>query len=361
MSDSRQDSTGDEVRCYAEPVLGFRIWALRDDKLHGAAYDQLWTRGENVAVCRRDSAPHETAPATGCRCGFNALHELPAPAWSSVGIYVMGAIAAWGEIEWHRTGFRAERACPIALCFDPANGAGRRAEVDAVAARYGIEAVPRAQLIEHASRFARSLAPPAPPPPAPVQPKPAPAGKRKLWEVAGGRGHWIARHVVADWWGGHVSVGVASGLAQRLDADARLLTLAPGSTVAEGDALAVLHTRSGSYAVASPVAGRVSGANGEVLDDPRLAAVEPSEGGWIVRLAPAGTLLDDCPLVWGRRGREQYDAFLARIGDERILDDVRLSHHLAGSRLRCAEEAVSLMRERLRHQATRHARRLQAA
>ena len=363
MSDSKEDPA-EEVRFYGEPVLGFRIWAARADALLGVAYEQLWKPGENVARCGQRPVRHE-APAQRCRCGFNALHGL-APAASAYGsLYVAGAIAAWGEIEWHRTGFRAERACVIALCVENGDDANRRRMIERIARAYGVEAVPRIRLAEHASRFARPLAPaPSQPPPrapVPVKPKLAPAGKRKLWEVAGGRGHWIARHVLVDWWGGHVSVGVASGLAQRLDADARLVTLAPGSAVAEGDALAVLHTRSGSYAVASPVAGRVGDANREVIEDPRVAAVEPSEGGWIVRVDPAGTLLDDCPLVWGRRGREQYDSFLARIGTERMLDDVRLSHHLAGTRLSCAEDAVSLMRERLRRQAARRARRLQAA
>lgn len=365
MSAGAEAGGEQEAPLYAEPVLGFRLWAARADALMGVTYEQLWKPGENVARCGSRPVRHE-APAPGCRCGFNALNQL-APEASLYGRrYVGGAIAAWGEIEMHATGFRAERACLIALCFEVPDDASRRRMIERIARAYRVQAVPRAQLAQHAAELARPLQ--GAPPVAAPRPRRRPAAKPRsssspgaLRRVAGGRGHWIGRHVLADWWGGHVAIGAARGLSQRVDAGARVLTVAPGSSVAEGDAVAVLHTREGSFAVAAPVGGRVTEVNPEATEDPRLAAVSPSEGGWLVRLKPDGALLDECPLVWGRRGREQYDAFLARVGAERMLDDVRLSTHLAGTRLSRAEDAVSLMRERLRHQAARQARRLQAA
>lgn len=340
---------------YVEPALGFRVWAVQGEALKGVAYPRAWKLGDNVASCGERS---HAAPAEHCRCGFNALHDLPPAATTYGGGYVAGAIAAWGEIELHRTGLRSEHACVIALCFDAGDSAERRAMIERVARAYGVEAVPRIRLREHASHFARSLDPRRSRPRCASAPEIDPD---KLRTVRGGRGHWIGRHVLVDWWGGSVSIGAASALAGRVDDATRLLTLTAGAEVAEGDAVAVLHTASGSFTVASPSAGRIVAVNEEVLRDPRLACVEPSEGGWLVQLRPGAALLDECPLVWGRRGREQYDAFVARVGRERALEDIALSRHLAGTRIGCAEDAVSLIRQRLRSQAACHARRLQAA
>ena len=143
--------------------------------------------------------------------------------------------------------------------------------------------------------------------------------------------------MIADWSaGGAVTVAMARGLSSRIDRNARLCTVAPGSEVDEGDAVAVLHTANGSFAIGSPAAGRVSAINPEAVLDPFLATVDPSEGGWLVELRPERLLLDECPLVWGRRGREQYEAFAARVGSERMLDEVRLASHVAGVRMSCA-------------------------
>ena len=354
MSDSGRGERGPD---FAEAVLGFRLWEMRGDALYGPAYDQRWVPGENVASCHVDQSHH--APVADCRCGFNAYHHrLPRP--SHYGDrYVAGAVAAWGEVEWHRTGFRAERGCAVALCFEAEDEGPRRAQIEAIARRYGVKAVRRVDLRVHAERFGRPLEPARPRNPAP---HPSPAGPRKLSLVAGGRGFWIGRHVIADWSpGGAVSVAMARGLSRHIDRSARLFTLAPGSKVAEGDALAVLHTANGSFAIDSPAAGQVSAINPEAVLDPFLATVDPSEGGWLVELRPEQLLLDECPLVWGRRGREQYEAFAERVGSERMLDEVRLSNHVASLRMSCAEDAVALMRERLQRQALRASERLQAA
>lgn len=342
---------------FAEPVLGFRIWEVRDGALFGPAYDQRWEPGENVADCR--GAHGHTAPAKDCRCGFNAYHDrLPRPTLYG-GRYVAGAMAAWGEIEWHRTGFRAERACAVALCFDPKDDRRRRAELEDLAGRYGIQLVPRLQLRAHAAHFGRSLGPPAPRRPAA---RPAPQPIKGLSPVPGGRGYWIGRHVVADWVsGGPVTVGMGKALARRVDRGARLLALAPGSEVAAGEAVAVLHSASGSFVVASPAPGIVEAVNEEALLDPLLATTDPSEGGWLVELRPQRQIVDECPLVFGRRGREQDDAYTARVGPDRALDEARLGEYVASLRMSCAEDAIALMRRRLARRAGYAARRLQAA
>jgi glycine cleavage system H lipoate-binding protein len=354
MSD---EATPERSPDYLEPLLGFRLWEIRDGILFGPAYDEPWAPGENVATCRQPT--NHVAPVDNCRCGFNAYHSRTPLASLYGKRYVAGAMAAWGDIETHKDGFRAERACVVTLCFELGDGPERRSQIDAVARRYGVEAVPRAMLHSYAAKFGRSLVPLRPRNPAPTTPSPT-TGKLRL--VGGGRGYWIGRHVLVDWSpGGRVSIAAAAGLARHVDERARVLTLAPGSAVAEGDAVAVIHTAVGSYAVGSPAAGFVSEVNGEVVADPRLAAVDPSEGGWLVRVKPDRSLLDECPLVWGRRGREQYELFASRVGPERMLDEVRLSSHLAATDLRCAQDAVELMRRRLKRQAERASARLQVA
>ena len=279
---SDADHPGEAGPDYIEPLLGFRLWEIRDGILVGPAYDELWAPGENVASCRQPT--NHVAPVDDCRCGFNAYHSRTPLASLYGKRYVAGAMAAWGEIETHKDGFRAERACVVALCFESGDGQGRRSAIDAVARRYGIESVPRSMLHAHAAKFGRSLVPLRPRNPAPTTPSPT-TGKLRL--VGGGRGYWIGRHVLVDWSpAGGVSIAAASGLARRVDGRARVLTLAPGSMVAEGDAVAVIHTADGSYALGSPAAGRVAEVNADVIADPRLAAVDPSEGGWLVRVKP---------------------------------------------------------------------------
>lgn len=348
---------------FAEPVLGFRIWALDDDgHLRGAAFDQLWTPGENVAVCRAGK-PHPTAPVAGCRCGFNALHARPPKAYQYGPGYVAGAIAAWGEIEWHRTGFRAERACVLGLCWDDFTSEARKRTIERAAKRYGVEVVPQERIVSHAGQFAHSLAPATPPPPKlPRQDAPVAEADPLSTGRPGARGYWIGRHVLVERRSRELSIGLAPALAHRIRRDARIVSVAAGERVAEGDAVAVLYTPSGSFSIDAPHAGTVLVANSDVLRDPLLAAADLSEGGWVVTLRMRSHAVPEAsPLIWGRRGREGYERFVARVGPDRMLDEVRLSRHLACKRVTCAEDAVSLMRERLRREAARANARLVAA
>jgi hypothetical protein len=108
-----------------EPVLGWRIWNLRDRRLESWAVDYCWEPGENAAICL---APHRracaTSPGLHCQCGFWAVWSpgqclaracaAAEPPW-----HVMGLVVGWGTVALHgREGFRAERAALRCLFTD---------------------------------------------------------------------------------------------------------------------------------------------------------------------------------------------------------------------------------------------------
>lgn len=124
-------------------IVGFRLWKPRRiDKgllrLTSTYIGAVWEPGANHAEHRPRSlgqsyrvwpedkyAPH-SAPAPECSCGLYAMHtpELAAPdpfgpaAYSPTSVpYVIGAVIAWGEIEVHASGFRAEYAMPLMLAL----------------------------------------------------------------------------------------------------------------------------------------------------------------------------------------------------------------------------------------------------
>lgn len=108
-----------------EPILGWRVWRLRDRGLHSLIVDYRWTPGENRAVCLTSHRPRcADPPGQGCHCGFwvaasprLALTRTCAtiePPWQ-----VLGLVAVSGSMVDHGVeGLRAERAELRCLCSD---------------------------------------------------------------------------------------------------------------------------------------------------------------------------------------------------------------------------------------------------
>jgi hypothetical protein len=106
----------------AEPVLGWRIWKVRDARLESLVVDYCWAPGENRAACLAPGRPCRDSPGRHCQCGFWAVWS-PRQCLTRAGVeppgQVMGVIAGWGTVAMHGAeGFRAERAAVRCLFTD---------------------------------------------------------------------------------------------------------------------------------------------------------------------------------------------------------------------------------------------------
>jgi hypothetical protein len=115
--------------------------------LTGQAQQVPW-RAERPTKARCQSHRHHRAPREGCGCGLYALHPSRSSATRVFGSsrpgyglqQVAGIVEAWGTVEVHEEGFRAEYARPFALIL-PRRLAGTDvgALIRQLAARYGCQ------------------------------------------------------------------------------------------------------------------------------------------------------------------------------------------------------------------------------
>jgi hypothetical protein len=140
----------------AGTILGARAWTLLGagdggrPLLGSMASSSYWPPGAPLrSRCdRAGTDPAHRAPAGECGCGIYAWHPSRAAAspqfadgalWTDAErpTHVAGVIEAWGRIEVHRDGFRAERARPVTLFVDPAAAPEHRHVIERLAAAYG--------------------------------------------------------------------------------------------------------------------------------------------------------------------------------------------------------------------------------
>ena len=57
-----------------EPVIGWRVWALANNRLFSISQNAIWQPGENQAECLVGHNKREV-PVPSCHCGFWALHS----------------------------------------------------------------------------------------------------------------------------------------------------------------------------------------------------------------------------------------------------------------------------------------------
>ena len=113
-------------------VRGLRSWRIVPGPAGqlrlGALNGELWERGGPTrAICRGRRRHAEHAPAGDCQCGLYALHPwaYKSTEWTRGGLSVFGTVRAWGSLQLHAEGFRAQWAEPATLFLV---GAPRRSE-----------------------------------------------------------------------------------------------------------------------------------------------------------------------------------------------------------------------------------------
>jgi hypothetical protein len=103
-----------------EPVHAFRDWRVSPEGLTSPRTGVAWSSRELAAECRPRTPedlvrPAHRAPGRDCSCGIHAYFR-PGYETSKVDFLgVTGIITAWGEIEVHHEGIRAEFARVEAL------------------------------------------------------------------------------------------------------------------------------------------------------------------------------------------------------------------------------------------------------
>jgi hypothetical protein len=139
-------------------VYGLREWDVRFEAA-GPRLDSLfqqagWRAGPGAVTTASCAAGRShRAPHASCGCGLYALHPDPgqcrtsfeaasraatSPA-PSAGARVAGIVAAWGQVELHDTGFRAEHARPHLFVLPRRAHQGYAQTVYALAAAHGAE------------------------------------------------------------------------------------------------------------------------------------------------------------------------------------------------------------------------------
>lgn len=167
--DSKSTEPPTSPPVFSQCVVGYRVWNIDPlGRLRPKTCDVTpWVPGVNTARCERhhydsifpyyqfirgtvSSATATTdvhgAPTEDCDCGLYAhfaTHDLPTIEYDldASQIYVVGAVAAWGTIQVHADGIRAEKMCVTALALTDSMPPEIRDLVERVAAKYRVSAV----------------------------------------------------------------------------------------------------------------------------------------------------------------------------------------------------------------------------
>jgi glycine cleavage system H lipoate-binding protein len=293
---------------FVAPILGFRAWRPEWDGAltpWSAGAAGAWVRGVNQAVCLhgRDHVP----PGRDCTCGIYALAD-----WKDYRLHhrdqVVGAIAAWGEVEVHRTGFRAQYACILALSLPEGGSAGMRDRLDAAAERYAVPLVPLEVLEGFGHEYAQPLAfdaiprsRPAPPP----EPNPGPPLTRE-----GVRGIACEDHLWLRITGGAVRVGITHELAGEVQIGSPVSVVE--AALGAGDQLAMVGAGDAALRLAAPFSAFSVEPNPALAADPDLVRTDPEGEGWLARVVPSKWGTEGGSMVWGAPAARVYRSTLAR-------------------------------------------------
>ena len=349
---------------FLEPVVGYRAWSLSDEgelvpwTLVSAG---AWVSGVNTAVChiRRFAAEvgdpslsrrrRHRPPAADCMCGLYALHDATDPRIAPSRAGALGAIVAWGDIEVHATGFRAEHACVVALALPLGASPVEHERLRRAAARYRVPLVPQAQLAATAHEHGSPL--PAFSRLPDHRRSGVGLGRRPPWAhrpadlaPGGAVGFDFRAHVWVETAVDHAVVGITTPFAGLLGDDparVRVTVEPPGTVVAAGDVLARVTTRGRTYLVWSPVGGVLR----ETVAQPQRLLAAPEGAGWLATIEPSAWDQDREHLRWGSEARAAYhvDASFHGAGVDPFAD-VRSERVTALPRVRNAGDVLAQLR-----------------
>lgn len=373
----RQEALPGQAPDFAEPLLGFRAWDLSKEGYLLSTFDgKSWAPGVNHATCAPmiGTRVQHRAPYPGCGCGFNAFHSLGDHQLGQIGSFVIGAIAAWGDIDVYKTGFRAEFACVVALSYNGATTIDRYRALQRAAERHEVRLLERHDLVAEALRYGAPLpkeqlprpgTPPQPkrspsrsrptsppsrkrpgnrtspapakpalqgapstasvPGPAPMRLRPRPKGPP--WKV-GEIGYRLASHTGIAVAGDVASVSLTPAFLAVVGTPTRLRFTAPKSQVLPDEVVAVLETDAGRFAVAAPFAGAVTEVNA-ALAQARPLRLTP--GDWLVKVKTRDAEIAASTVVWGDEGWNSYRRYVSPREDSAIRRELALSEAPAPS------------------------------
>lgn len=259
---------------FIQAAIGYRSWHVSTHgELSSLTAAGAWRPGVNRASCHR-GLRHD-APAPDCECGLYALHRHRDRGWMPSGTNaVHGAVAAWGDLEIHDTGFRAEFARVVALTLPERARGELRRRVGLAAARHCVPVVSPAGLREAAIEHGLEL-------PATVTPAQRSRSSEPLYVHP--RHHVWAR-AEKD---GRVRVGVTSAMSEVLTSSPELTWSAPvAEHLEQGGELALASGRIGDVVVRAPVAGVVSELNTVHIYAPHTLRRSPYRTGWVALIEP---------------------------------------------------------------------------
>lgn len=145
------------------PLVAFRSWRLSGGRLvspfipcrwdgrtmHAACFDanRALTRGDGWVA-----EPH-ASPDPRCQCGIYGYFSPGPRSWYGEAYWCEGVITAWGRVEVHRDGFRAEHARVEALAVPDGGHAARRDAVRDAATALAVPLLAYAELEGFADRL----------------------------------------------------------------------------------------------------------------------------------------------------------------------------------------------------------------
>lgn len=154
-----------EAPDYFNAILGVRAWWIQTAYLRSMFYGGMWDKGRvEEAYC--PPSQHQ-APSSGCSCGlyafYGAQHLLEGGCLVTFPQGVKGVVSAWGDIELHERGFRAQYMRLEALLHDETyldgyeglwwaclSGDRYKEHIAALASRYGVPLIGEWQIEDFA-------------------------------------------------------------------------------------------------------------------------------------------------------------------------------------------------------------------